>query len=642
MDFFASQERAQQSTRRLVGLFALAVSAIVAAVYLAVRLLLYQLDEGGTLSRGLLDLRLFAWTAGITLAIVLIGSLYKVAQLRRGGEVIARLLGGRPVDPNSAAGDERRLLNVVEEMALAAGVRVPTVFVLDAESAVNAFAAGFGPTDAVLGVTGGAMRDLSRDELQGVIGHEFSHVVNGDMRLNLRLVGLLHGILVIALIGYWILRSMGSSSRGSSSGSKKGGGGGAIALFGLALLAIGGIGVFFGRLIKAAVSRQREFLADAASVQYTRNPAGLAGALERIGRAADGAKLATPKAEEASHFYFADGMGKRLFAMLATHPPLAERIRRLDPGRAGLAEFEASPAAARAAPEARADESVLAGVLAAAGRAVRSTPAAEVAASVGRPTAAHLAWSARLLSALPEALRAGAREPLTAQAIVCGLLLDPRDEVRARQQEVLAEAAAPVRAEGGRIAAALAQCPPEARLALVDLSLPALRQLSDSQYRAFAHQIERLIAADGRVGLFEFALERLLRRHLAARYLGPPARHSTATELASLTAETRLLLSALAWCGGDEAAVPSAYAAALQVLPGIALPSEPLARAECGLSAIDGALGRLATLRLAGKRSLLQAAAAAVSRDGRLSAGEGELLRAIADSLDCPLPPLGV
>ena len=247
------------------------------------------------------------------------------AALSRGGEVVARTLDGRPINSNTQDLNERRLLNVVEEMAIASGVPVPTVYLLENDKSINAFAAGFTPADAVIGVTRGTMELLNRDELQGVIAHEFSHVFNGDMRLNIRLMGVLHGITVIAMIGYVILRG--------TSGSRKGGGL-AILLLGGSLVVIGFVGVFFAKLIKSAVSRQREFLADASAVRYTRNPDGIAGALKKIGGLVYGAKIKSPRAEEASHFLFADGLRAKIssFQALATHPPLTERIRRIDAG----------------------------------------------------------------------------------------------------------------------------------------------------------------------------------------------------------------------------------------------------------------------------------------------------------------------
>ena len=269
--------------------------------------------------------------------IILVGTLYKTWRLSGGGHNVARLLGGRPVDPNTSDAQERRVLNIVEEMAIASGLPVPTVYLLDNEEGINAFAAGFTPQDAVIGVTRGTIELLSRDELQGVIAHEFSHIFNGDMRLNLRLMGVLHGILVIALVGYFILRL---SVRGASSRRKGGGAAAIIPMVGLALLVIGYVGVFFGRVIKSAVSRQREFLADASAVQFTRNPGGIGGALKKIGGLTEGSVVMSPNAEQVSHFFFSDGKfgkvrrafsGVTPFNFLATHPSLRDRIRRIEP-----------------------------------------------------------------------------------------------------------------------------------------------------------------------------------------------------------------------------------------------------------------------------------------------------------------------
>src|SRR5690606_28971990 len=264
---------------------------------------------------------------------------------RQGGSVVAGLLGGLPVNPATDDPDERRLVNVVEEMAIASGVPVPAIYVLPGEESINAFAAGYGVHDAAVAVTRGALKHLTRDELQGVIAHEFSHILNGDMRLNIRLIGLLHGLLLLALIGRVLLRS-GGRSRGRR---KEKGGSVQVALIGLGLVLLGYIGVFFGKLIKAAASRQREYLADAAAVQFTRNPEGIAGALKKIGALGAGSRIVHPRAEELSHLYFASGLRSSFAGLFATHPPLVERIRRIDPSFSGDFEGVFEAAAAREA-----------------------------------------------------------------------------------------------------------------------------------------------------------------------------------------------------------------------------------------------------------------------------------------------------
>ncbi|HOB34044.1 MAG TPA: M48 family metallopeptidase, partial [Verrucomicrobiota bacterium] len=358
MDFFEQQDKARRNTRWLAIYFAAGVAFLVLAIYAAV-LVIYSWAiapgtevEGVRAAPALWNPRLFTGVAIGTLSVVFLGSLFKTMELSRGGSAVATMLGGRLVSPNTEDPDERRLLNVVEEMALASGVPVPQVYVLDNERGINAFAAGHSTSDAAIGVTRGCVQLLNRDELQGVIAHEFSHILNGDMRLNLRLMGLIFGILCIAVIGRILLRT---GSRTYRLGARNRGGN-PLPLLGLALLLIGYVGVFFGRLIQAAVSRQREFLADASAVQFTRNPGGIAGALKKIGGLVYGSRLESAHAEEASHMFFGNGLSNAWFSLMATHPPLVERIRAIDPAfdgrfpRVSAAEVKEPPAKESAAP----------------------------------------------------------------------------------------------------------------------------------------------------------------------------------------------------------------------------------------------------------------------------------------------------
>lgn len=325
MDFFEHQDRARKTTKVLVVYFAIAVVCVIASVYVASLLIFY--GSGSVRQPGeplpelvLWDAQLFLYVVLGTLGVVIIGSLYKTAALAKGGSAVAEALGGRLISPNTSHPEERKLRNVIEEMAIASGVPVPKIYVLDDEKGINAFAAGHTPGDAAIGVTRGCMTLLSRDELQGVIGHEFSHILNGDMRLNLRIMGVIFGIVCLAVIGRILLYSRGRSREEKNP----------LMFLGLALVVIGAIGVFFGRLIQAALSRQREFFADASAVQFTRNPAGLSGALQKIGGA--GSKIESAHAGEASHMFFGNGMGRPFLGALATHPPLDVRIRAIDPG----------------------------------------------------------------------------------------------------------------------------------------------------------------------------------------------------------------------------------------------------------------------------------------------------------------------
>ena len=330
MDFFERQDKARKKTKLLVFYFILAVAALIVAVYFAALLIFSGVQAqqhrnfGESPQFALWNPQLFLGVAGGVLAVVLIGSGYKTVALAQGGSAVSEMMGARLVSPNTNDPDERKLLNVVEEMAIASGVPVPHVYVMDEEDGINAFAAGHKPGDATITVTRGCVKILSRDELQGVIGHEFSHILNGDMRLNLRLMGIIFGILCLAIIGRVLLQTARVGGRGRGQNP--------LPLLGLLLLVIGYIGVFFGRLIQAAVSRQREFLADASSVQFTRNPGGITGALKKIGGLGEtGSRLSHAHAEELSHMFFGNGVSEPFIGLLETHPPLAERIRVFDP-----------------------------------------------------------------------------------------------------------------------------------------------------------------------------------------------------------------------------------------------------------------------------------------------------------------------
>jgi len=655
MDFFERQDAARRNTRRLVILFGVAVVLIVVAVNLAARLIFLgastKLDIGGP--TGLFHPPLVVAVTVATLAVILIGSLYKMASLREGGAAVARLMGGRPVDPNTDNDRERRLLNIVEEMAIASGAPVPDVYVLDKEAGINAFAAGLTPADAVVAVSAGCLEHLSRDELQGVVAHELSHIVNGDMRLNLRLMGILHGILVIALIGGWVMYSMQFSAIGGRSSRREGGGVAmAILVFGVALLAVGWIGRFFGRMIKSGVSRQREFLADSAGAQFTRNPSGLADALKKIGGLTQGSRLQNKNAEQASHLFFANGLRSGLTGLLASHPPLGERILRLEPGWKG-----AFPALDKPSPDDRPPASAVSPAPPAAGVAALSTPTAASASpsstapggtpravsesarildSVGNPSAAHLAYSREVLAGMPAVLLASAKEPSTARCVVFGLLLDRSPAEREHQLRELAQTVDPLTyRQTLDLAPHVDRVPVEGRLPLIDLTLIALRRLSQPQYESFTVAVDTLIEADNQVSLFELTLRLILRRNLDPAFGRRPRPPGRGISRQRLFSHGSVLLSALAHAGGDSA--KESFTEGARVL-GAGL--RFIDRAGASLEAAEESLRVLAQASPTQKRSLLEAAITIVIADRAVTVDEGELLRAIAEALDCPVPPL--
>ncbi len=621
--------------------FLAAVVCIILAVYLVIAgVMAYQ---GGD---SLWYPDVFAVVSAATSIVITAGTMYKTLALWGGGETVARTLGGRQINPNTRDLPERVLLNVVEEMAIASGTPVPPVYVMDNERAINAFAAGTTPQNAVIAVTRGTIETLKRDELQGVIAHEFSHILNGDMRLNIRLIAILNGILLIAIIGYILMRTS-TSSRSYFSDNKKGGN--PLPLIGLLLYIIGYVGVFFGHLIKSAVSRQREFLADASAVQFTRYPDGIAGALKKIGGLAEGSRIRSEHAEEASHMYFGNGLRQPFLELLATHPPLVERIRRIEPQFDGkfppTAPVVHSPDElidpARLARHLGTAENVRHAALAGAAAFARN-PAAAVE-SVGRMDTEHVDYASALVNGLPFEVAGTVRDPLGAVAIVYALLLNRDDaEVRRSQLEYLAtKADTRANAETQRIISAIAQVRPESRLPLVAMTLPALKLLSPRQRKAFGDDVLFLIKADNRVSLFEYAVHRLILTRLVDRLAHRPPRSAQPPTLARLAPAVGTLLSTLAnWGSTDEAAARHAFDEGAKLLPGDAAPMDLLPRAKCDLRALDAALDQLAGAAPKNKKPILQACAACIAADGKATVEEAEIMRVISDALDCPMPPL--
>jgi Zn-dependent protease with chaperone function len=635
VNFFEHQERARGSTRKLVLLFILAIiSLILITTAMVVALLSMQDTQDG--SAPLIDMtRLLAGdlpytvlldVSAVILAVVALGALVRLAQLRGGGKAVAESLGGRLLNTGTRDADERKILNVVEEMAIAAGAPVPQVYLIE-DSAINAFAAGYQARDAVIGVTRGCIKLLNRDELQGVIAHEFSHIFNGDMRLNIRLMGWLYGITVLGLIGYFLLRTQ-SVARVRSSGS--GGGrnrdGNALVLLGIGLVVIGYGGTFFGNLIKAAVSRQREFLADASAVQYTRNPAGISGALKKIGGYSQGSQLRSVDASEMSHMLFGQGTVSSLFGLFATHPPLGERIRRIEPGWQG--EFIEPQAALNVA---QAENTALAGFAAA--------HSAALVGRVGDPDAEHFTSASAQLDGLPAAINEAVHTTLGATLLGFGLLLACADvSVRQRQMDWLRQRLdANAYRQLQTLLPQIDTLPRPLYLPVLELTLPALRALSEPQLQTFLNDLQQFVSRDAQLPLFAWCLRHILRASLTARGKRAPVR---VQPLGALREPAGVLLSALASAGHDgEDKAAQAFAAATAAL-GLD-PAPTLAwQAAPDLNRLEAAFTALGSLQPLHKPRLLEAMVRCVEFDGRITPEEHEMVRAAAAILDCPMPPL--
>jgi Zn-dependent protease with chaperone function len=640
MNFFEHQEQARSQTRRMLILFALSVLAVVAATDVLV-VFAFAADSksaGGITWGGILAL-----SVAIAIAIGL-GSAYRIATLSGGGASVAQQLGATRVDPMTTNFAYRRLRNVVEEIAIASGTPVPQIFVLENEAAINAFASGYTPADAAITVTRGALDKLTREELQGVIGHEFSHVLNGDMRLNIRLIGVVFGILVLSTIGRKIAR-----------GSDRG------ALFGVALFCIGYLGVVCARLIKASISRQREFLADASAVQFTRQTDGIAGALKKIGALAEGSKLASAETEEVAHMLFGDGVGYS--ALFATHPPLDERIRRLDPGF--RADELKNIAAAWSQPVLVADENAadidgdpelsIAGFAPASGMRSRAparsaalpsrdasvaiTPAA-VVEQVGHPDPEDRRSAIAIRATIPQTLREAAYRQEQAAPLIFALVLDARDDVRAKQRALLVaryDEGAVALAE--TLAAEIATLHPMLRLPLASLAFPALRRRPRPQLAIIVDTLSALIAADGAIDLHEYCLGKLVALQVVDALSPASASRIGRVRLPEAIAEISGLLAIVAQHGHDDAnAAERAFLAAIgEVLPDRAISYAP---PQDWIDTLDRALPMLDRLSPAGKELVVGALVRAISVDGTTTVAEAELLRTITAALHCPLPPL--
>ncbi|AVP99013.1 peptidase M48 Ste24p [Ahniella affigens] len=652
MNFFEQQELARKQSRRMVWLFMLAAFAVIVAIDVVLVLILAatslksQPEAMFSFSATLANHPgALALTSVLTGMVIGISSLGKMASLRSGGKAVAASMGATQVSTGSTNLHHRRLRNIVEEMAIASGVPVPEVYVLEQEPGINAFAAGFSPADAAVVVTQGALEKLTRDELQGVIAHEFSHILNGDMRLNIRLMGVLFGILVVGLIGRKILEGM-RHTRDSK-------GLGPILLAALAIMILGYVGLFFGRMIKASISRSREYLADASAVQFTRQTDGLAGALKKVGGLQQGSKLAATDTEDVSHMLFSDGIG--FSGLFATHPPLLERIQRLDktfdprqfadihkhwsnkvdvlaldattPSHSALGLTAATPmlrgAVAPGLPGAHAQVRV---------------EAKAVAGQVGNPAADDYRAADQLHTHLPDSLKQIARRPEQAETLLLALLIDPEH----RQPQFRAIAAAHGQAVVEAVRALLPELAilhPMMRLPLANLAFPSLRRRPRPELDAFVALIDQLAKADGTVSPYEFCLAALLRAQVID-FLDPArARAMGRLKLHDGQQEALCLLALVAKFGHDRAAdAERAFqVAASTVYQGEAHRYAPPANWHAPLAA---ALAKLDRLDATGKQILIEALVRGISQDGLLSVPEAELLRVVCAALHCPLPPI--
>ncbi|GAA4021787.1 M48 family metallopeptidase [Actimicrobium antarcticum] len=629
MNFFAQQEQARQQTRTLLILFALAVTAIVLAVNAAATLL-WIWFEGSNFAGPHTYPRYFFFTnTALTLGLIGGGTLIELFNLREGGDAVAQMVGGRLVARATSDAQERRLLNVVEEMAVASAVACPKVYLLDREESINAFAAGYNPNEAVVAVTRGTLIRLTRDELQGVIAHEFSHILNGDMRMNVRLIGVLFGIQMLAGFGQHLMEFGGRVWARRERDEK--GPPVQLVLFvaGLVLFVIGYIGIFFGRLIKSAVSRQREFLADASAVQFTRNPDGIGGALQKIGGLSRdnelGSQIRHPNAEQLSHLFLGAARAGLVDGLFATHPPIAERLQRIFGRRVALRDAPPLQQVELAAP--RLPDLAFAPV-----------SVAEAAEAAAVPALLPMSSGVAAMPLPGAELDSALRDPHAARALVFALLLAPELN-RSAQDEILDACQSPQTALVRHLAHQLDAVPASARLPILDLAMPALKQLSQPERDSLLRTASALIAADQRVTLAEFVLQTILTRRLdlhAGRSV--PVRFD---HLGALRNELALLLSLMAHVAATDAPA-AAFLRGAQRCTGLSLAaSDLLVITAIDFDEVSAALERVLQLAPLAKPALLKAlvAVAGDTTPGGLPIDVADLLRAICSAIDAPLPP---
>ncbi|HEX7813753.1 M48 family metallopeptidase [Dyella sp.] len=634
MDFFAQQARVRASSRRMVVLFVLAVISIVVTVDLVVWVFLVRhgMNEQGWAARRALPLT----TVGM-LAVIGGCALFRIASLASGGKAVAEGMGALPVPPDTADPALRQLRNVIEEVAIASGTPVPDIYVMPDEPGINAFAAGFSVSDAAVCVTGGCLDHLTRDELQGVIAHEFSHVVNGDMRLNIRLIGMLFGIMALAIIGRQLIyfSPRGGSNRRGTDG---------VAVLGLALVAVGYIGYFFGRLIQASVARSRESLADASAVQFTRQTSGIAGALKKIAALGDGSRLHAANRHEVAHMLFGDADAPSFFdGLYATHPPLIKRIRALDPAfREG--DLEGIFTRMQQQEDARDQELERESPVRAAERGpIPFIVGAAIPPTSGRvgPLGDDLRHAAPppIKVALPTALTTAAQQPESAMQLMLALSMAAPSALRDSQRRLAANAFGDDMVYAiDAMAGDVASLQPGQKTTLFALAFPALKRVPEGRLGTFMGTLDGLARTGGDVALDDFCFMRLLRMQLGEAMRPRSAPVDGQKKLTACIDSASLVIAVLAAYGAtDEAAAKRAWMLGLgDAYPGSTRVWQPLPTPW--QDAFGRALDDLDGLMPPAKEIFVQALLRAIRADGTVTPAELNLLRVICAGLHCVMP----
>ena len=642
-DFFERQEKARKNTVSLLVMFVFCIIGVVVSVTLlswgllisgglALQLfeeLLMAIGRSADIDLG--NERLFTtylltdvpwkWLAG-TATGTFLGIIFccwiRSRELKVHGNIVATDLGGRLLGPRNSTLKEKRLLNVVSEMALASGTPIPEVYLLDGEDGINAFAAGMKPSQAVIGVTRGSLEKLTRAELQGIVAHEFSHILAGDMKLNTRLISWIYGLIAVWIVGQGLLGNLGYVQR-NRFGYRERAGGSFIwlftALFALGLIVVGSIGVLFARLLQAAILRQREFLADASAVQFTRDPIGIAGALKKAAK--DKIRIHSPHEEEVAHLLFSDN---RLFTFgLRTHPPLRVRIKRLQKNWDG--EIPGELASSDTGNLFYTEES---------GTLMNF----QEGKNLGSPKNINLAVGTLILDGLKKDWLDKLSDELQARAMVFALLLRGQNsEMRRKHQSLKQHMLGDFPRMVHQWEEQLAGLHSARKIALIEFALPALKELSEEKCRLFLDTIWELIRGDGQIDLFEFMLQRMIKRQLDIQSEEAFGGRKKVVPISELEDEFALLLSAFASLDSNSDAAYQSGVAKLKMR------GSRIAKEEISLTQLDPALRKIEQALPLAKRSFLQACLRVVTYDGVLTSSEAEMLRLMTDSIGCAMPP---
>jgi Zn-dependent protease with chaperone function len=631
VNFFDAQDRARRATRWLVVVYIAATILIVLGVTAIVTAAFFASGEAHEAP----PLSFIVGVAGMATLLIVGATGYKTSLLSSGGSRVALDMGGTLIPPDVQDPLRRRLRNVVEEMAIASGVPVPEIYVLEEENGINAFAAGFAPGDAAVAVTRGCLELLDRNELQGVIAHEFSHILNGDMRLNIRMMGVLFGIMVLGIIGRLILRGTHFGGRGASRNNK---GAAFVLIIGLGLAILGWIGVFSARLIKARVSRQREFLADASAVQFTRQTAGLANALKKIGGYDNKSYIENVDPEEVSHMLFAGGVA-RLTSLFATHPPLIERIHALDPAF----DERDYPKISLATRDLAAKSDTIAAFsndTTAALSTIRSTAIADtVIEAVGRPQPGHVEFAQKLRTSIPPPLYEAAHSPDDSLLLAIALALG--DSESGTQLRIIEEKIGQARTDTIRdLHTLIVKAGPAFRLPLLEIAFPMLKKRPTAQIEFLLELINKMVQVDGDVSLSEFCYYQILESHLlqAARPGGKPGNRVNKKVARQAAVDLIRLVADRGHDDPDER--QRAFESGVALFGGWANDQDQKNRDASAITVLEQSLDALRRMNSSGRQSFIRAVTKTIAYDDKLTVSEAELLRAICAALDCPMPPI--